>query len=587
VRPDPSDVKALIADLSRSPLGVYYPPSYPDAWRSYPGGEPANPPGHRPRRYGGIHTDFREAAMAINRWILAALVVTCPGTAAPAQDRAPEPFPHVEVRGPKAVAGRPWSGLAALTFSRDGTRMAAAADASIFVWNVADGKEVTRMQLPRGYAHHNLAFSADGKTLVWCQGSGSIAGDARDDPKVRTFDVATGRQVREGPRPKWMRTFTPDGTRMVCHSGSARLDVYDVATGKVILVIEGETDCRATAFSPDGTLLAVHGGYGELRLWDMRTGKLVRQLRPAAKTGAGAHKFVTFSPDGTLLATGGHSCTTLDVWSVATGKRVCAIPSKTNFQGAAFAPGSVSVVCSETDGRPYLYHLIAEKVIHRFDPPAAYGYDLRFTPDGKRLAIIGPATDRDPGARQQSIFLLKVPARALNPAAAHVDDAPLETLWAEIGTDNDLKLQRILKAFRAAPKPAVALFGTQVLPARKAEQAKLEQWIAALDDPAAVRRDQAMKHLQRAAHAYAPLLEARLEQAGPGERRNRLTFVLGQAKEESPPVALLKALRVVALLEQMATPEARGLLRTLAGGAPRARLTVEARAALERTAKGK
>jgi dipeptidyl aminopeptidase/acylaminoacyl peptidase len=527
--------------------------------------------------------------MAINRWILAALVATCAGTATPAQDRAPEPFPHLEVRGPKGVAGKPWGGLDALTFSRDGTRMAAAADASIFVWDVADGKEVTRMQLPRGYSHHNLAFSADGKTLVWCQGSGSIAGDARDDPKVRTFDVATGRQVREGRRPKRMRTFTPDGTRMVCHSDHdyARLDVYDVATGKVVLVIEGETDCNATAFSPDGTLLAVHGGYGSLRLWDTRTGKLVRQFPRAATSGAGAHKFVTFSPDGTLLATGGHCCTTLDVWSVATGKRVCAIPSKTNFQGAALAPGGESVVCSETDGRPYLYHLIAEKVIHRFDPPAEHGYDLRFTPDGKRLAIIGPTTDRDPGVRQQSIFLLAVPARALNPAGAHVDDAPLETLWAEIGTDNDLKLQRILKAFRAAPKPAVALFGTQVLPARKAEQADLEQWIAALDDPAAVRRDQAMKHLQRAAHAYAPLLQARLEQDGPGERRNRLTFVLGQAKDEALPVALIKSLRVVALLEQMATPEARELLRALAGGAPRARLTVEARAALERTAKGK
>src|SRR5262249_1713365 len=91
---------------------------------------------------------FQEAAMAIRRWILAALALTCAGTMAPAQDRVPEPFPHIEVRGPQAPAGQPWGGLDALTFSRDGTRMAAAVDASIFVWNVADGKEVTRMQLP-------------------------------------------------------------------------------------------------------------------------------------------------------------------------------------------------------------------------------------------------------------------------------------------------------------------------------------------------------------------------------------------------------------------------------------------------------
>jgi hypothetical protein len=40
--------------------------------------------------------------------------------------------------------------------------------------------------------------------------------------------------------------------------------------------------------------------------------------------------------------------------------------------------------------------------------------------------------------------------------------------------------------------------------------------------------------------------------------------------------------RAVVALERVGTPDARALLRTLADGAPLARLTLEARAALER-----
>jgi hypothetical protein len=113
-------------------------------------------------------------------------------------------------------------------------------------------------------------------------------------------------------------------------------------------------------------------------------------------------------------------------------------------------------------------------------------------------------------------------------------------------------------------------------------QKQVEAWIAELDDEDFKRRDTAMEKLQGVAHAFAPLLTERRKAAGPGEINNRLTFVLKQMDKEKTPLPLVRESRVVKLLEHMATSEARQVLTELAAGAPDARLTREARAALER-----
>jgi hypothetical protein len=69
--------------------------------------------------------------------------------------------------------------------------------------------------------------------------------------------------------------------------------------------------------------------------------------------------------------------------------------------------------------------------------------------------------------------------------------------------------------------------------------------------------------------------------------RNRVKFVLGQQREKAIPRALLVQQRAIQVLEQIGSPAARRTLEELAGGAAGARVTEEARQALERLGVGK
>jgi hypothetical protein len=521
-------------------------------------------------------------ALRLCLWLGALAVLPAP--AARGQGNPAERFEYREIRAPQGHVEH-------VVFSRDGSQMAAGAGASVVVWDVAGGKVIQRMQLPEKQIYHRLVFSTDGKTLIW---------NGREDPMVRVFDVKTGKQVREFRQlhgnnregfSSYFLAYSPDGRRAAFHGATffRGLDVHDLASGKVVLQLDVQ-DCRCCDFSADGKLITTHSSNGGVHVWEAATGQLVRELRPNDKIAGTAYCFVAFSPDAKFLATSSPIERTLQVWSLQTGKLTCTLPDKVYYRTAFFSRDNLSLLyVPDSTGRALLYNLLAEKAVYHFDPPHRLSHFAAFSPDGKRVAVIGPSSEGGGSgvAGQLSIYLYELPARALNPAAAHVDDAALDKLWVELGGDNELRLQLVRKAFRAAPKQAVEVLGKKVQPVARDLLQRVEQHITNLDDDAFTKRDQAMKELQGLAHQFAPLLEARLKQVSAGETRNRLTFILKQMGEEKPPRSLVMELRALTLLEEIGSPEARDLVSRLADGAPQARLTVEARTVLGRLPKAK
>lgn len=194
----------------------------------------------------------------------------------------------------KPVAGAPdYKGsISTLAFSPDGATLAFGgfgADA-VRLWSLKAGKERVVVDSGR-YSVPCAAFAPDGKTLavgisLSFPKDGSGAGPQIPPPSHRVvtlYDSATGQSVGKltaSGGPIRAVAYSPDGKWIASANGNERVDLFDVATQKVLASLEMDTWPDEVAFSPDGKWLAAgtRGGLGGrgakvLKLWSLERGK--------------------------------------------------------------------------------------------------------------------------------------------------------------------------------------------------------------------------------------------------------------------------------------------------------------------------
>jgi hypothetical protein len=113
--------------------------------------------------------------------------------------------------------------------------------------------------------------------------------------------------------------------------------------------------------------------------------------------------------------------------------------------------------------------------------------------------------------------------------------------------------------------------------------AQVKGWVADLASDTFATREAATKALVARARMIEPALREAVKEATDPETRKRLVGVLNTLHAGLTPDEL-RAARVVRAAEMAGTAEAHELLRAWAGGTPRAALTEDAKAALERLA---
>lgn len=177
---------------------------------------------------------------------------------------------------------------------------------------------------------------------------------------------------------------------------------------------------------------------------------------------------------------------------------------------------------------------------------------------------------------------------ALDHVAAAVKEQPRqaapEQLWTDLGSDDAARAFQTLCRLVAAPDRAVALLRKELKPVAVIEEREIVALLDDLNSDDFKVREHASKALADISEQALPAMKKALEGDIALEARKRLERLVEQAASRTS-APLLRALRAIEVLEHLGTAESKHVLLDLAGGAPQAQVTREAKASLQRLAR--
>jgi WD40 repeat protein len=363
--------------------------------------------------------------------------------------------------------------------------------------------------------------------------------------------------------------------------------VWETSTGKLIKAVNLTVPSLVTAaaFAPDGATLVL--GFGNMPssnahglLWlNVTTGK----THVLSKDGGVHPRHLVFSPDGRLLAVGGwlapsNRIPAIQLYEVATGGRICDWKGWGDLSGVPCAFGRTGRVVFVPDGNrvdlrdAFTGEKRGELTGHVGDVKC-----LALSPDGRTLLT---------GSMDETALAWDVTRFPVSPAPKPLTAAELTRHWADLLGQDAALAHRAMAALAAAPDQTPDWVKHHVRPMPPLELALIARHVAALDDDRFAVREQAQVALRKYGELVAPILEAELQKPLSLEKKRRVEQLLTQITPSHPAdehsTELLRALRAVAVLECLGTPAARAVLQGLAAGAPQARLTRAAQAAVQR-----
>jgi len=216
-----------------------------------------------------------------------------------------------------------------------------------------------------------LAFSPDGRLIA--------AADANSpSPRVAFFDVRTGQRVKQIVAPGNKRggvasvAFSPDGKKLLWGEMSGDVALWHLQGDRLLFreKLHGEFAVSAVAFSPDGSLMASAGGDSihlrrvakpaevvqgfATRPGSAPANALVPGTKAAGQTSAGQQGIgcLAFTPDGTRLVAGTSKDAVIFIWRTGDGELLRQIPGAhgKSASGRSMNP-KLSCVAVTPDGR--------------------------------------------------------------------------------------------------------------------------------------------------------------------------------------------------------------------------------------------
>jgi WD40 repeat protein len=522
-----------------------------------------------------------------------------------------------DVKRGRALRHFPFPEIDRWFFSPDGKKLAFSDDSTLRVWDALAGQE---MHPPPGHVGHveqfvvspdgaKLFSKADGKGIVWdmaiCVPLQSIEvpktifgmpSFSRDSKLIANANERDGIQVWDAGTGKRVREFSPSDSEKIdhCHAMNCHFSednrsiaafmstgtfiIWNVDQGKVLVQragIDGYWGC----FSPDNKLLAVcadqssaeDGRPYNLLIQETVSGRTLRRIPTKYVTG------LAFSSDSKTVA-GIRSKETKDerilteicIWEVATGKErihfdvdwgTPFVWSNDRRRIATVNRSSWSV-WNAVSGEGVFSRSFSDLVFPVSSP-------MGFSKDGNVLLT---------GMEDRTILAWDLPSE--KNAAKELSPTELERFWSDLNTPDGKKAHTAIWSLIDSPYKAIPFLNNHLHPASEKDIQTIERSFADLNNASFEVREKARNELIRLYVDAKPFLENTLEKNPSQVTRHRIESILSSSAKM--PSESLAQLRAIEILEYVGSKEARRGLEIIAKGAPRSRLTQEAKESLER-----
>jgi RNA polymerase sigma factor (sigma-70 family) len=466
-------------------------------------------------------------------------------------------------------------------------------------WDWATGKQTGQRGIPSSATL--AAFAADGRF-------------AFADRKNVTLSDAAGQQRRTLPAvalPLTALALSADGATLATRSlDLPAVHLWDTTTlaKRHTLVPAGDVTNGSTyvvtettgvvtpdlVFSPDGRFLA-GAGHRQLCLWDTASGNLLWELLPQA--GQAIERFA-FSTNGLCLAvvTADRTVTLYETMTGAARGRLGTADRKkgrmhltfsynggSGLMGArrdgpvclAFSPNGRYLAVAQETPEIHVWDVLAGREVAQLTGHEGGVVSLLFTPDGQHLLSGGTDTTALTWDLTRLTQPKQEPSGRLTPQA-------LDALWTDLVGKDSARAFAALCQLSASPDQAVTLLKDRLRPVISADAKRLAHLLADLQSDRFALRRQAESELKGLGEQAEAALRQALADDPPPDLRQRLERLRDKLSGKAPPAGLLRELRAVELLELIGSSEARQVLQDLAGGEAGARLTRQAKEALQR-----
>lgn len=493
--------------------------------------------------------------------------------------------------------------VVALAVAADGqTATSIGSDSTLRRWEMSSGKELLQVSLGATARTFLSALSPDGQTAA--------VGVARENGVINAielWDTIAGKALRQidldQPLEFGSVVFSADGKTLLGRERGSVIRLWEASSGRALGQLAPQinpldqtgTLSGRSLVSPDGKVLAsawtsrnqaTNRTTTEVRLWQLAGGKLIGRL-PVATT---AILNMAFSPDGRSLALIYYTVPTttprpatplpyvIALWEIASGKERCQWTPPGRASTIAFAPDGRSLAVGFAEGTIQILSPQTGATLGQLKGHRGAVQQLVFAGNSRQLLSSG----FDSTGLVWDAASLSLPSATTGELTA----AQLEALWSDLGSDDAGKAFKALGSFTGGSGPIVPWLAQRVKPATAGnELARIDKLIADLDSDKFAVRQQASDELEKLGELAVPALEKVLATKPSLDLRQRVDNLLAKVTTFQVPADVLHGMRAIEVLERVGTPEAKQVVEGLTKGAPGARLTQDAEAAMKRFAK--